>query len=89
MSSENTDQKGSYPNNVGRDDARHEHGIREKTAESDPNKAGNEKAFDQAREDAASEGDTHGGMGRTETPRDGETEGAWHQPDEQAEDRGI
>lgn len=66
-----TEQKGVYGENL----------PVEKT------KDGNTEAFDKTRQRAAMEKETHGGMGREETPRDGETQGEWHQEDKVGTDR--
>jgi hypothetical protein len=81
-------ENGAYGENVPTEQAKPEHGIREKTAEQDPDKRGNEQEFDAVRKQAADEADTSGGMGRTETPRDGASQGEWHQPDDGGSESG-
>lgn len=48
---------------------------------------GNSEAFEKIRQDAAHEKETEGGMGRKETPRDGDSQGEWHQEDKVGADR--
>ncbi|MGV3617104.1 MAG: hypothetical protein ACO1SV_17390 [Fimbriimonas sp.] len=69
-------EAGVYGENVPTTEAGDKEGIREQTAGKGAGK-GNEAAFDAVRDQAASDAETHGGMGRTETPRDGETQGEW------------
>ena len=75
-------EESPYGQNVGTKDASKESGIREEKAKTDPDKGGNAEAFEETRKKAADESETHGGMGRVETPRDGSSQGEWHRPNE-------
>lgn len=68
-----------YGSNLPVEDTKETEGIRERTTQHA--EEGNDEAFNAIRQDASNEKETHGGMGRHETPRDGESQGEWHQED--------
>jgi hypothetical protein len=72
-------QPGVYGSNLPVEDTKEREGIRERTTQHA--EQGNDEAFNAVRQEAANENETHGGMGRQETPRDGESQGEWHQED--------
>ena len=74
-----------YGSNLPAEDTKETEGIRERTTQHA--EQGNEDAFNAVRQDAVEEKETHGGMGRVETPRDGESQGEWHQEDQVGADR--
>lgn len=83
---EPTEKQGSvYGGNLPTEETKDVDGIRERTTKHP--EQGNAEAFDAIRQDAANEKETHGGMGRKETPRDGESQGEWHQEDQVGADR--
>lgn len=85
MDSTEKQDGGLYGSNITTGNPKDVEGIREQTTKH-PEK-GNEEAFDAIRRDAADDADNHGGMGREETPRDGKSQGEWHQEDQVGADR--